>query len=289
MQTTDVLPTGKPSFQPTEIYPPHEESFPNDLQSKFRPFEAAVQLLDRAIRTAPESKRGDVAFARIAVAMRRITIPTEKDRGEITSEVLRFQHQYPNDRRVAALLVEAATLFDEQPKRKLALLNQAMQSARSDEIRARINDDLKRIGFLGKPVPVRGETADGTKVDVAEFRGKVVVIYFFASWSPPSIAGLQEVRYLRTLFPPAQMEILGVSLDQTRESLEAVLATGPSGSPIAPVIWDGKGWASPLIRQLALNALPTLWILDRSGNLRTLNARTESETLVRSLLAEKVP
>ena len=270
----------------------------SDMTGSNAPYEAAVQLMDRALKLAPESKKADVVYARIAMAMRRITIPTDKDRGEITSEAIRFQHQFPNDRRVALLLVEAATLFDELPNRKLALLKQAMQSAKSDEVRARIDDDLKRLTYLGKPVPVRGETADGAKVDVADFRGKVVLVYFFAEWSPPSLAALQEVRYLRSIFTKDQLQVVGISLDLTREALQTALTSKLPGveAPVdggeagfGPVIWDGKGWGGPLVRQLAINSLPTLWVLDRSGNLRTLNARTDSEPLVRKLLAEKAP
>jgi thiol-disulfide isomerase/thioredoxin len=196
----------------------------------------------------------------------------------------RFQKYYPNDRRLAPLIAEIATLYDEQPKHKALLLRQALEAARDENTRARVLDDLKRLELLGHPLVIDGTTAEGTPVTTAEAQGKVVAVYFFASWSPPSVAGLEEVAYLRQTFPPEQLEVIGVSLDPTRESLEKLTKAHPF---LGLVIWDGKGWESPLIRRLALNALPTLWILDRKGNLRTLNARTESEALIRRLLKEQ--
>ena len=80
------------------------------------------------------------------------------------------------------------------------------------------------------------------------------------------------------------MEAIGISLDPTPEALAVTLK---ARNVTWPVIFDGKGWKSPLVRSLSLNALPTLWIVDRQGCLRTLNAKTESEALVRELLKEK--
>ena len=54
-----------------------------------------------------------------------------------------------------------------------------------------------------------------------------------------------------------------------------------------PVYFDGKGWESPLARSLGINALPTAWVLDRSGNLRTLNAMNSTEAIITQLLQEK--
>ena len=256
----------------------------SDLSGKPSYFEAAQRLLAEALKTAPEERRADLAFARIALGMRRVAIPTDKDREVLTEQMNAFQKGYPNDRRVAPLITEVATLFDDHPRRKQALLTQALAAARTPALRARIEDDMRRLALLGRPIEVKGTTASGEEADLARFRGKVALVYFFAGWSAPSLAGLEEVEYLRKTFAREPLEVLGVSLDADRQTLEAAL----KAREIAwPVIFDGKGWKSPLVRSLSLNALPTLWIVDRQGCLRTLNAKTESEALVRALLKEK--
>ena len=53
-----------------------------------------------------------------------------------------------------------------------------------------------------------------------------------------------------------------------------------------PVIFDGKGWESPLIRELGINELPTVWLLDAKGRLRSLNALEGTAAQVRQLLKE---
>ena len=256
----------------------------SDLTGKPAYFDSALRLLAEALKTAPEERRADFAFAQIALGMRRIAVPTDKDRDALVEQMNAFQLGYPNDRRVAPLITEIATLFDEQPRRKQALLNQALAAARTPELRARIDDDLRRLAFLGQCIEVKGTTASGAEVDLAQFRGNVALIYFFASWSAPSLAGLDEVEYLRKTFAKESVEVIGVSLDTTPEALAATLK---AHNITWPVIFDGKGWKSPLVRSLSLNALPTLWVVDRQGRLRTLNAKTESEALVRELLKEK--
>ena len=256
----------------------------SDLTGKVAYFEAAQRLLSEALASAPEERRADLVFARVALNMRRIAVPTEQDREALTSQMNAFQTSYPNDRRVAALMVEVATLFDDRPREKQALLNRALVVAHSPELRARIEDDMRRLTLLGKPITVQGKTADGTEVDLARFRGKVALVYFFASWSAPSMAGLAEVEYLRKTFAKDSLEVIGVSLDSAPEPLASALK---ARNIPWPVLYDGKSWKSPLVRSLAINALPTLWIVDRQGNLRTLNAKTESEALVRELLREK--
>ena len=240
-------------------------------------YAAAIKLLDGMTASVPANRRADVAFAKISLSMRGAT---DADRDAITARMQAFRKDFPNDRRVAALLTEVATLYDNLPKRKEAMLNEALIVARTEEMRSRIHDDLKRISLLKTPITLRGTTADDKAIDIESLRGRVVLIYFFANWSPPSIAALEEVHYLRRTFPENEVAVVGVSLDASKEALAALNITN------WPVLWDGKGWMSPMVRNFGINALPTLWILDRKGALRTLNAKTESEALIRSIIKE---
>jgi len=53
-----------------------------------------------------------------------------------------------------------------------------------------------------------------------------------------------------------------------------------------PAYFDGKGWESPLARSLGINALPSVWILDKKGILRTFNAREGTTNWIQNLLRE---
>jgi hypothetical protein len=54
-----------------------------------------------------------------------------------------------------------------------------------------------------------------------------------------------------------------------------------------PINFDGKGWENAVARPLGINALPTVWILDKRGILRTLNARDSYDYWIQRLERER--
>jgi hypothetical protein len=76
-----------------------------------------------------------------------------------------------------------------------------------------------------------------------------------------------------------------VSLDQQIDNAGGTLAK--LGLSAWPTACSGDGWQDPLVRRLGINALPTVFVFDKEGRLRTLNARQGYESLVRQLVAEK--
>jgi hypothetical protein len=59
------------------------------------------------------------------------------------------------------------------------------------------------------------------------------------------------------------------------------------GIPDWPTACDAAGWSSPLVRDLGVNALPTVLLFDQKGILRAINARNSYESWIRKLLVER--
>lgn len=238
------------------------------------------RLLEECARLANPEQLVEVDFARIAAFMRSSRLPSREQRTELLAKARDFQAQHPTDRRVAPLLAEVAALFDADPKTKLKLLNDALPLAKDEELKARIADDLRRVGLFGKTVALSGPTADARTASVEEFGGTPLLVVFFADFSPPSAAALADLQRVVAELPKGAVRVLGVSLDARKET-----ATEPLRKLGAkwPVICDGKGWESPLIRALGINSLPTAWLLDSAGRLRSLNALEGTAGLVRQL------
>ena len=240
------------------------------------------KLLDEIDRTATPAQRVEVDFARITALMRALRQPTREQREELLAAARKFQGDHPADRRVAALLAEVAGLFDMQPPVKLALLEDALPLAKDAELKSRIADDIRRARLFGQTFPLAGPTLQGRKADVEQFRGKPLLIVFFADFSPPSTAALASVQRAVADIDGG-VPVLGVSLDGKRETVATLLRE----MKVAwPVIFDGKGWQSPSVRDLGINALPTVWLLDARGRLRSLNALEGTAAQVRQLLRE---
>ena len=69
---------------------------------------------------------------------------------------------------------------------------------------------------IGQPVDLKFTAADGRKVNLAQLRGKVVLLYFCASWCPPCVHEFPKVKAVYEKLHPHGFEILGISLDQSR-------------------------------------------------------------------------
>ena len=256
--------------------------------------ERAIQRLAAVERskTAPSKYRIDAAFQRITTTMQTVNLAAAARPGEtitarntILESAQNFASKYPEDRRAARLLAEAATLLDDQPPRKRKILEQARGLARDEGTRQRIEDDLQRIALLGQSPDISFDTVQGGTFSLAEQRGRVVVLVFWAGWSPPSVAWLADFGKFANSLPGGRVTVATISLDQEKANCTSTLRS--LGLSAWPTACSGDGWKDALVRRLAINALPTVFIFDTQGRLRTLNARADYEQVIRRLLAEK--
>ena len=232
----------------------------------------------------PLPVKADAGFARVSQVMEEVsTHLNDSTRDELLQTVRQFDTDYPGDRRTPNLLTEVATLYDSQPAAKKALLEEAAGRVTDETVRKRINDDLRRIALLGHPLDLRLQPWEGgPPVNLAAYRGRVIVLLFWASWSMPSLHELAWLEKNAAQFDGQPVEFFTVSLDEDRAALAATIKVAGLRWPVH---CDGRGWEGELVRSLGINALPTVWVLDRKGNLLTLNAREHALDDIRQALA----
>ncbi len=244
------------------------------------------ELLEKArqMATTP-ARKTEFEFALLSRRMRqwRAQRPPPEERRALLEQAKNFETAHPGDRRIASLLAEIASLFDSDPGTKEGLLLRAKKLAKDPGLTAQIADDLRRLGFLGLPVPLRFTALDGRRVDVAAWRGKVVAVVFFATWSGASEIGLMDIARAVEA-SGGRAELAAVSLDSNRAELENFLREKAITCPVA---WDGKGWDGPLMQALGINAVPTAWLLDPKGVLRSLDALEDPAAQITRLLGGK--
>ncbi len=248
-----------------------------ELKGEAAPEEAARLLNDAQILATTPAQQADVDFARVSEKMRRLRgkRPSEIERDGLLDAAQDFQRKHGGDHRLGVMLAEVSRLFDSQPKTKETLLLSAQKLTKDPGTLAQITDDLKRLSLFGKVLPLRFTSLDGKRVDARDWRGRPVVIVFFATWSAPSKKAFADLQR-----DSAGVVFIGISLDSDRKLLDAFLAEQNVKTPIA---WDGNGWDSPLIQTLGINALPTTWLLDKDGVLRSLDALEETAGQLKKL------
>lgn len=250
-------------------------------EMKAEPQSAEVlKILEKAAQlTTSTARQTEFEFALLARRMRkwRSARPPIEERRALLDQAREFESSHAGDRRIPTLLTEIAGLFDFEPATKESLLQRAKKMTKDPDLNAQITDDLRKIAFLGRPLPLRFTALDGRRVDVKTWQGKVGVIVFFATWSAPSKTALTT---LRRETETSGAELAAISLDADRAELENFLSAQGITCPVA---WDGKGWDGPLMKALGINSVPTTWLLDPKGTLRSLDAMEDTAGQIRRL------
>jgi cytochrome c biogenesis protein CcmG/thiol:disulfide interchange protein DsbE len=114
-----------------------------------------------------------------------------------------------------------------------------------------------------KPTPsVEVSTADGATVNLADYKGRIVLIDFWASWCPPCKTSFPALDVLYRQYRDRGVEVLAVDLDERRHDAETFLGAHPHS---LTVLYDPKG-VSP--QAFGVKGMPSSFIVDRAGNIR---------------------
>jgi len=119
-----------------------------------------------------------------------------------------------------------------------------------------------RLDSVGKAISFQGKSPTGGVVDLAAFRGKVVLVQFWASWCEPCKADMAALKELLAKYGSAGFNIIGVNLDSRREDMAAYLA---ESRVRWPQIFEEGGLDSRPANELGILTLPTMILVDQQG------------------------
>jgi len=80
------------------------------------------------------------------------------------------------------------------------------------------------LPVLGKAPAWKLKDLQGKEVSSADFKGKVVVLDFWATWCPPCREAIPELMALQKKYADKGLVIIGISVDENREELESFVA-----------------------------------------------------------------
>lgn len=145
---------------------------------------------------------------------------------------------------------------------------------------------IKQATAIGREFPVFKEAGfDGEVVDLAAYRGKVVLVAFWATWCGPCMMELPNLQAAHGKHHAEGFEIIGINLDQDRERLAAFLKARKLPWP---QLFDGRAWEGKLPQAYGVRALPASFLLDRQGKIVAKDLRgTALMQKVAELVAQK--
>jgi peroxiredoxin len=106
--------------------------------------------------------------------------------------------------------------------------------------------------------------ASGKPISLADLKGKIVLIDFWASWCEPCRAEGPNLKEQYKLYKDKGFEILSVSIDTDRKSwLKAISDDGLTWLQVS----DLKGYRSETVQSYGIGGVPSFFLIDRTGKI----------------------
>jgi thiol-disulfide isomerase/thioredoxin len=121
---------------------------------------------------------------------------------------------------------------------------------------------VREIAALILAFSATAASAEPVSLDLANYRGKVVVVDFWASWCGPCKQAFPFLATLSHHYRPGDVVVITVNEERQRAPGEAFLRQVQSN---LPVIWDSPGTIG---KSWAVNEMPTTLLFDRKGKMR---------------------
>jgi len=134
---------------------------------------------------------------------------------------------------------------------------------------------------IGKPLDIHFTALDGREVDLAKLNGKVVLVEFWSTSCGPCIAEMPTIKATYEKLHDRGFEVVSISLDDKEAALRRFIKEKELPWPQH---FDGKGWENQFAVRYGIFSIPTMWLVDKDGNLLDTNARFDLERRVTSLL-----
>jgi len=205
-----------------------------------------------------------------------------KNAGDLETGARELLAEFPGEPQVYQLLLIAA-MQSNDPERTRAMVEDIRKSNAPEQVKAQAEGMMKTLDAVGKPFELKFTALDGREVDVQKMKGKVVLIDFWAMWCQPCVAEIPKIREAYKELNGKGFEIVGINLDSDKEPLEKFLK---ENGMTWPQYFDGKRFETEPARRFGISMIPTMWLVDKKGILRVVNARSDLKGSVEKLLAE---
>ena len=218
----------------------------------------------------------------------------EKGQGRVLEAMQQIAADFPRDGRVFNTLMTMKDIGGASEDLSFAaegVVADKCKGGDADFVKGVHLGRVKQRATMNKPVEFAGPTVEGKDFSTTQYKGKVVLIDFWATWCHPCVAENPRIKALYAKYHEKGLEIVGISCDGDPAKLAAYVKK----EEIPWVqMWDKKAQVNdkddtwhPLATAWGVLSIPQMFLIDREGKLRTVEARENMEEMIPKLLEEK--
>lgn len=247
------------------------DTFPNGLQE----LQTVVTAL-RKEKADPEL----LAFCVFQEMLVRynLNLQTAKpeDRADVQASWLeslqQFVNEFPKAPESADALLQLAITneFNGDEKQARIWYTRLVNDYSETEAAQRGQGALRRLGLVGQPMALQGTpiflngktVSQGRPLSMANYRGKVVAVIFWATWCKPCTEDLPQIQELYRSYQRDGFEVLGVNLDSPGADIAGYLK---DYNVVWPHLHEEGGLESRPAVEFGIISLPTMFLVDKTG------------------------
>lgn len=207
--------------------------------------------------------------------------------GDIQENVDAFIAKHPASPVSAMVILSTIGFTDDNAlleKRANSLSKEVLQTSVGSQLQKALED--ARFNAVGtEAAGFTQKDAEGKDVSLAQFRGKYVLVDFWASWCGPCRRENPNVVNVYNKYKDKNFTVLGISLDEEKDAwLQAIKKDGLTWTQVS----DLKGWENDVAQQYRITAIPRNLLIGPDGKIIGKDLRGDDlENKLAELLGKK--
>jgi peroxiredoxin len=241
-------------------------------------------IKEKVMAKAREGKKSESDFSQEIKALDELFEKNQSQKTDELASVLGFK----------ALLYRSGLQNEEKGKAILEQIKNDFPGTKSSENAAKALEGLREQAeaqkiFDGLQAGITfpdfsEKDLDGKPLSIADYKGKVLLVDFWATWCGPCRAELPNVKKVYDAYHAKGFDVLGISLDSDEEKLKSFLKENE-------MPWrqyfDGQG-DKKISRKYGITRIPTTFLLDGNGKIIEKDLRGEKlEEAVEKAIGKK--
>ncbi|OGK12076.1 MAG: hypothetical protein A2W80_17115 [Candidatus Riflebacteria bacterium GWC2_50_8] len=245
---------------------------PNDQASMLK--ELGAEAKGVLARSAELRKTITEPTQRLILDMEMVTLGSQSG---LVPEVIAIIANWKGDMR-EAMIITAAQRFQMMKvpmSEEFDALLKELQSSKDPQI-VQVAERMLNPFFRspeGKPFPAfpaGKKTIDDKDLNLERFKGKVLLVDFWATWCPPCRAEVAPLVSVYNKYKDKGFEIVGISFDKDRAEFDKFIKENKMDWAH---YYDGKYWDNEVGPTYGIQSIPTMYLIDAEGKVIATDLR----------------